>query len=40
MSSTLAGYCFGAPFAMECIAQDWVTAGRLAQFRELSKAIG
>lgn len=24
-----AGYCFGAPFIMESIAKDWVTAGRV-----------
>lgn len=26
-----AGYCFGAPFAMDCVASDWVAAGMADQ---------
>ncbi|KAL6303979.1 Alpha/Beta hydrolase protein [Sparassis latifolia] len=24
------GYCFGAPFVMDCVASDWISAGALA----------
>ncbi|KZT05412.1 uncharacterized protein LAESUDRAFT_702246 [Laetiporus sulphureus 93-53] len=24
------GYCFGAPFVMDCLANDWITAGAFA----------
>ncbi|OSX66866.1 hypothetical protein POSPLADRAFT_1051034 [Postia placenta MAD-698-R-SB12] len=26
----IVGYCFGGPFVMDCLAEDWVTAGAFA----------